>query len=172
MLRRDFFKRAGQSMGALWALQSAAGAKESAPMLDLPADGYIDARDEKLWAEVRKSFPLTRRRTYLNTGGLGASPQIAIDAMQAKTNELEEISEVGHSHELWAQIKEKAGRVLGCAGEEVGLYAQHDGGSQYRLQWPQAQARRRGYNDHPRTRRQYRHLAGAPKARRHNREDL
>jgi cysteine desulfurase / selenocysteine lyase len=119
MLRRDFFKRAGQSMGALWALQSAAGAKESAPMLDLPADGYIDARDEKLWAEVRKSFPLTRRRTYLNTGGLGASPQIAIDAMQAKTNELEEISEVGHSHELWAQIKEKAGRVLGCAGEEV-----------------------------------------------------
>lgn len=119
MLRRDFFKRAGQSMGALWALQSAVGAKESAPMLDLPADGYIDARDEKLWAEVRARFPLTRRRTYLNTGGLGASPQVAIDAMQAKTNELEEISEVGHSHELWSQIKERAGRVLGCAGEEV-----------------------------------------------------
>jgi selenocysteine lyase/cysteine desulfurase len=39
--------------------------------------------------------------------------------MQAKTNELEAISDVGHTHELWAQIKGKAGRILGCDGDEV-----------------------------------------------------
>ena len=120
MLRRNFLKRAGQSMGALWALHSVVDAKERAVApLHLPADGQIDPRDEKMWAQIRDRFPLTRSRTYLNTGGLGASPQVAIDAMQAKTNALEEISEVGHSHELWAEIKEKAGLVLGCDGDEV-----------------------------------------------------
>jgi len=120
MLRRDFFRRASQSIGAFWALQSTVGVNEStAAPLDLPADGYIDPRDEKFWTELRTRFPLTRSRTYLNTGGLGASPQVAIDAMQTKTNELEEISDVGHTHELWAQIKGKAGLVLGCDGDEI-----------------------------------------------------
>jgi hypothetical protein len=57
MLRRDFFKRASQSIGALWALQSTVGTSEiaAAPLL-LPADGHIDPRDEKVWAEVAQPF--------------------------------------------------------------------------------------------------------------------
>ncbi len=116
MLRRDFFKRTGQSLASLLALHSIAASRQALAAPRPPSTGL---RDDAFWKQVRDAFPLTRQRTYLNTGGLGASPQIAIDAMQAKTNELEEISEVGHTHELWHDIKTKAGLILGCDADEI-----------------------------------------------------
>lgn len=84
-----------------------------------PARSNIDPRDESYWSLVRDHFPLTRDRIYLNTGGLGASPYVSIHELQTKMNELEEISETGHSEELWHSIKASAGRIFGCDHEEV-----------------------------------------------------
>jgi selenocysteine lyase/cysteine desulfurase len=78
-----------------------------------------NASDERYWALVREQFPLTRERAYLNTGGLGASPYAVIDAVVSRINELERISETGHSDQLWLSIKQKAATLLGCEPEEV-----------------------------------------------------
>lgn len=75
--------------------------------------------DERFWSFVREQFPLTHERVYLNTGGLGASPYAVIDAVVAKINELERISETGHSEQLWASVKQKAGTLLGCDAAEL-----------------------------------------------------
>jgi selenocysteine lyase/cysteine desulfurase len=79
----------------------------------------VNASDERFWSFVREQFPLTRERVYLNTGGLGASPYVVIDAVVSRINELEKISETGHSEALWSGIKEKAARLLGCEPEEI-----------------------------------------------------
>lgn len=75
--------------------------------------------DEKFWAFVREQFPLTHDRVYLNTGGLGASPYAVIDAVVSRINELEKISETGHSEQIWLDIKQKAAALLGCDAEEI-----------------------------------------------------
>ncbi len=77
------------------------------------------AGDERYWALVREQFPLTRERAYLNTGGLGASPYVVIDAVVSRMNELERISETGHNEQLWLSIKQKAAALLGCDAEEI-----------------------------------------------------
>jgi selenocysteine lyase/cysteine desulfurase len=74
--------------------------------------------EEAYWDLVREQFPLTHERAYLNTGGLGASPYQVIEAVRDKTEELEKICETGHTDELWEQVKNEAGALLGCdAGE-------------------------------------------------------
>ncbi|MDZ7290505.1 MAG: aminotransferase class V-fold PLP-dependent enzyme [candidate division KSB1 bacterium] len=85
---------------------------------DLIREG-TDATDERYWTLVREQFPLTRERIYLNTGGLGASPYVVIDAVFSRINELERISETGHSEQLWLSIKQKAAALLGCEAEEI-----------------------------------------------------
>lgn len=75
--------------------------------------------DEQFWTFVRAQFPLTDERAYLNTGGLGASPYVVIDAVKAKMDELEKISETGHSEELWSSVKSSAALLLGCDPEEL-----------------------------------------------------
>lgn len=64
--------------------------------------------DEQFWKVLRAQFPLTDERAYLNTGGLGGSPYVVIDAVKAKMDELEKVSETGHTDELWKDIKTAA----------------------------------------------------------------
>ena len=75
--------------------------------------------NERFWELLRDQFPLTRERIYLNTGGLGASPYVVIETVQRKMDELETLSETGHSAELWKKTKDAAGTLLGCSGEEL-----------------------------------------------------
>ena len=117
MLRRHFFR--GAVAVASGAATLAVAAKAGAKALKIPESGQVDPRDADFWRQVRQQFPLNYSRTYLNTGGLGASPQVSIDAVQEKMNALEEISEVGHSHDLWQEIKRSAGRLLGCDADEL-----------------------------------------------------
>jgi cysteine desulfurase/selenocysteine lyase len=85
---------------------------------DFIRDGN-EAAAERYWALVREQFPLTRERVYLNTGGLGASPFVVIEAVVSRMNELERISETGHNEQLWLSIKQKAAALLGCEAEEI-----------------------------------------------------
>jgi len=75
--------------------------------------------EEGFWAFLRDQFPLTHDRAYFNTGGLGASPYAVINAVKAKMDELEAVSETGHSEALWKEIKTDIAALLGCDAEEV-----------------------------------------------------
>jgi selenocysteine lyase/cysteine desulfurase len=120
MLRRDFFKRTGQSLAALWALQTTIGRRANAATTQPHAGGAnITVHDDAFWAQVRDAFPLTRKSTYLNTGGLGASPKVSIDELKNKIDEFEEVSKTGHTHQLWSEVKNKAGLILGCDADEI-----------------------------------------------------
>jgi cysteine desulfurase / selenocysteine lyase len=117
MKRKDFLvSLAGTVAGAtlLSGLQHASAAPVSPAVLPT-----IDPSDEQFWRFLRDEFPLTHERAYLNTGGLGASPYAVIDAVKAKMDELERISETGHDEQLWRRIKDSAGKLLGCDADEL-----------------------------------------------------
>ncbi len=86
-----------------------------------PAHGGkpVSPEDTAFWQQVRNQFPLTRKRIYLNTGGLGPSPYPVIDTVRRKTDTLERISESGHTHALWQEVKSSCARLLGCSPEEL-----------------------------------------------------
>ena len=114
MLRRQFVNYLTHGFAAV------AGAP-LLPIKNIPAVSLQNGNknDERFWAFVREQFPLTHERVYLNTGGLGASPYAVIDAVVSRMNELEKISETGHSEQIWASIKQKAAALLGCDAEEI-----------------------------------------------------
>ena len=116
MRRIDFFKTV---LGTL-AFGSLSGFKDKPgeEALARPAWPAATPDDEQFWKVLRAQFPLTDERAYMNTGGLGASPYAVIDAVKAKMDELEKVSETGHSEEIWKDVKTAAGHLLGCdAGE-------------------------------------------------------
>ncbi len=117
MQRRQFVNHLTNGLAALMGapLIHAKNATAREPFIQY--DGNTD--DEKFWSFLRAQFPLTRERVYLNTGGLGASPYAVIDAVVSRMNELEKISETGHSEQLWLSIKQKAATLLGCDPEEI-----------------------------------------------------
>jgi len=116
MKRSDFFKTV---LGTL-AFASLPGfkSKSSEDAVALPAWPTANPDDEQFWRVLRAQFPLTDERAYMNTGGLGASPYAVIDAVKAKMDELERVSETGRTDEIWKDVKTAAGQLLGCdAGE-------------------------------------------------------
>lgn len=104
-------------------LPGLAGLASASPvaMPSSPPWPSIDPSDERFWALLRDQFPLTRERAYLNTGGLGASPYVVIEAVKSKMNELETICETGHTDEILKEIKVTAAALLGCDGGELAL---------------------------------------------------
>ncbi len=115
MKRRNFFKLAGGGFAGIFSLPKF----KNLPALLPRVNGHIDPSDEKFWSLIRDQFPLTTERTYLNTGGLGASPYVCIDAVKSKMDELEKICEPGHNHQLWHDIKEKAAAIFHCETDEM-----------------------------------------------------
>lgn len=117
MQRRQFVNRLAGGFAALFGAPFIHQKNSTAWETFVP--GEDNAGDERFWSFVREQFPLTHERVYLNTGGLGASPYAVIEAVVAKINELERISETGHSEQLWESVKKKAGALLGCDAEEL-----------------------------------------------------
>ncbi len=104
--RKTFLRTAVLAPAAL-----AAGAKlGAAPAAELPA---FDAREpERFWQAVRELYPLTRERTYFNTGGLGPASRPALDAAAAVTAKLQEKCE--HGHEQFAGLRKTVADFLGA----------------------------------------------------------
>ncbi|MDH3251888.1 MAG: aminotransferase class V-fold PLP-dependent enzyme [Ignavibacteria bacterium] len=120
MERRTFIRSiAGAAAGAglLSSMTVPSPAEPAAPWPGPPQD----PNDERFWKFVRSQFPLSTERIYLNTGGLGASPYPVIQAVQSKMNELEGMSETGHTEQLWKEIKNVMARLLGCDEGEIAL---------------------------------------------------
>jgi selenocysteine lyase/cysteine desulfurase len=116
MKRSQFLRTIGGLTAGAAIAPAVSRAFESLPPTAWPG---TDVDDAAYWAFVREQFPLTRERAYLNTGGLGASPFVVIDAVTGKMAELERISETGHSEELLLEIKGDAATLLGCDVEEL-----------------------------------------------------
>ena len=85
----------------------------------VPAWPTENPGDDQFWTFLRDQFPLSHERAYLNTGGLGASPYAVIDAVKAKMDELEQVSETGHADELLLELKTGAAALFGCRTEEL-----------------------------------------------------
>ena len=117
MKRNDFFKTI---LGTL-AFASLPGFKNKSTRDRnvVPAWPTASPDDEQFWTVLRGQFPLTDERAYLNTGGLGASPYAVIDAVKAKMDELETVSETGRTEELWKDIKTSAAALFGCEAGEL-----------------------------------------------------
>ncbi|RMD98969.1 MAG: aminotransferase class V-fold PLP-dependent enzyme, partial [Calditrichaeota bacterium] len=80
--------------------------------------GKLDELDEQtLWRVLRRSFPLTRKRIYFNTGGLGPSPSPVLAAVEEKRHELEQISETGHHY--FDEVRKKLAAFVGADAGEI-----------------------------------------------------
>ena len=44
---------------------------------------------------------------------------LSTDELNNKIDEFEEISKTGHPHQLWSEVKNKAGLILGCDADEI-----------------------------------------------------
>ncbi len=116
MNRRGFVGSVARTAGGAFLLDLLA--RQGAIAENPPWPGG-DLSGEDFWKFVRQQFPLGHERAYLNTGGLGASPYVVINAVKAKMDELERISETGHDDDLWRSIKTTVGTLLGCDADEV-----------------------------------------------------
>ena len=94
MIRRRSFLRllGGGSMGlGAWGLGSGSAARP-------PWRPEADMGEDDFWRMVRRQYPLTESRIYLNTGGLGPAPYPVLDATQRIVQELQSVSETGHAY--------------------------------------------------------------------------
>jgi selenocysteine lyase/cysteine desulfurase len=115
MNRRTFVRSVTGSAGGALLLDILAHQGVIAESQPWPAG---ELTEEDFWKFVREQFPLSHDRAYLNTGGLGASPYVVINAVKQKMDELERTGETGRDEALWHSIKIATGELLGCdAGE-------------------------------------------------------
>jgi cysteine desulfurase / selenocysteine lyase len=124
MKRRTFVKSVGTAAIGMSSLKLLPESAQSASVRDRYAlDDLRETpeRDNAFWELVRHHFPLTRERAFFNTGGLGASPHIVIEAVRKMIDELEAMGEVGRSQRVWDSIKEKAGQFIDAEPDEIAL---------------------------------------------------
>ena len=110
--RRQFITRSAQAAAGLAGVFS--GRAAEAPLAWPPPAGLAD---DEFWAQVRAQFPLTRDRTYLNSGGLGPAPYVVIDAVQQTMMDLQRISE--HGHRRIEEARAPVAAFLGAKPSEV-----------------------------------------------------
>jgi cysteine desulfurase / selenocysteine lyase len=120
MRRRIFIKSVGSlSLGA-FSLQKIPH-NVSGDTFGISRKDLLFTNDTDYWKIIRRHFPLTYKRAFFNTGGIGASPYIVIDAVKKKIDELEEIGEVGRSQAEWDSIKSKIAGFISVDPDEIAL---------------------------------------------------
>jgi selenocysteine lyase/cysteine desulfurase len=110
--RRKFLKGVLGSFAAA-AIPVTAGKRFPAKLYDQ----FTYQSGEDFWQSVRKKFPLTQNRIYMNTSTIGPSPYPVIEAINEKMIELETISETGHS--LLRGVRRKAANLFNCDTDEI-----------------------------------------------------
>src|SRR5687767_874091 len=81
--RRSFLRRLGAAGAAAVALpqrlRAQRGIPEAPAALPVPPAG--DMLPEEFWAELRTQFLIPRDEAFFNTGTLGSSPRVVLDAV-------------------------------------------------------------------------------------------
>lgn len=112
--RKTFVRSLG--LGALGAMAGRPHARAGSPVPEaLPP--FDPGAPQEFWRRVRALYPLADDPLYLNTGGLGPTPQPVLDAFFATMRQLQEHSETGHG--LFAPARETVARFLGAQPEEI-----------------------------------------------------
>lgn len=115
MKRTEFLKRCGAGFGGGFLLDVLLQRGLTAEPVPWPSG----EEDDRFWRFLRDQFPLQKGNVYLNTGGLGASPYVVINAVKGKTDELERICETGYDDGLLKEIKTGCAELLGCEADEL-----------------------------------------------------
>lgn len=109
--RRDFIKHAAVGMIAGKSITSDISQVKSLPKLQ-------DAMDETAyWKLVRKQFPLTYSKAYLNNGTMGPSPYPVIDAVHKYMSDADVMAHYGG----WEQTTKKLADFVGADEKEIAL---------------------------------------------------
>ena len=111
MHRKEFIGTLGLGASAMFA----AGCQTSSSTTTLP--DFNTTSKDAYWAAVRRQFPLGNDRVYLNCGGLGPAPTVVLDAVQAKSQELQVISETGHAQ--MDETRTPTAQYLGAHPDEI-----------------------------------------------------
>lgn len=100
---------------------AAAGGGESDSMAGGPGAAAVPSSpaepDEDYWRAIKRLFPLTPDRTYLNTGGLGPVSYPVLDAFIRTTMDLARVSETGHR--MIEEARTPVSSFLGASPEEI-----------------------------------------------------
>lgn len=112
MNRKRFISTMGLGASSLLASGCPRGGQASGLLPDFDSD--IPA---PFWNAIRKAYPLGTERVYLNCGGLGPAPSVVLDAVRAKADELQYISETGYA--LMDQARAVAARFFGADMDEI-----------------------------------------------------
>jgi len=73
--------------------------------------------EEAFWDNVRKGFPLTDNRVYLNNGTFGPSPKAVLDAIKTSLDKTNTSGEYGHTDKYRKVLAE----FVGAREEEISL---------------------------------------------------
>ncbi len=109
--RRRFLQKLSASFLAPGLLVDNSSAAFSKPMIDQSLEG------EEFWTVLRKSFPLTKDRVYLNNGTFGPAPFPVLEALQKSNEEINTSGEYGNSD----QERIKLAEYLGIKSTELSL---------------------------------------------------
>lgn len=112
MRRKEFISTLGLGSLGLAACRPRTVFAETGQLPDLVA-----ADSASYWDAVRQAFPLSRKRVYLNSGGLGPSPSVVLDAVRLKSDELQELCESGHS--ILGKTRVATAAFLGAQEDEI-----------------------------------------------------
>lgn len=114
--RRKFLKTAGAGLLASLVLPSFAADIELNEHA-LPSSKLFETDEEKYWSHIRKLFPLSYDRIYLNNGTMGPSPYPVIDAVHRHMRDADEQGGYGG----WEKTSEKIAAFVGASAEEIAL---------------------------------------------------
>ena len=97
---------------------------------------------------------------------------LSTDELNNKIDEFEEISKTGHPHQLWSEVKNKAGLILGCDADEITYTRNAPEDASIICNGLRLQRSDEVITKHARARRQYCLLARAAQPQRHRGQDL
>ena len=111
--RRHFLQRTAQAGLGLAAVPLVG----CSPARALPASRADGSLPDDYWDRVRDLYPMTRDRSYLNTGGLGPAPYPVLDAVERSTTAQQTIVE--HGHRALEQVREAIAPFFGASASEL-----------------------------------------------------
>ncbi len=120
MKRKEFLSSLGFIAGGM-----VLGARETSatPMESLRETLKIVKDDESFWKIIREQFIFPKDFSYLNTGGIGAVPEVVLGKVKTGLNQMEIYPSPGHDMEKWWEVKEKCAALLSpeCEKEHLAL---------------------------------------------------
>ena len=114
--RKTFLRTLGLGAAGLLATRGR-GAVETDPEEQTTAPMWTPEDPEGYWGQVRAQFPMSPRRIYFNTGGLGPASRRVLDMLTLASRQLQERVETGH--DFFEQARVIVAAYFGARPEEI-----------------------------------------------------